>query len=55
MYLHFGFCEDIALKIAFATESDGNPLGTLYKYFIYISENLDDVFLTRLSSFVLGS
>lgn len=55
MYLHFGFCEDIALKITFATESEGNPIGTLYMYFPYIPENLDDFFSTRLSSFGLDT
>gem|GEM_PF-4873461 len=50
MYLVFGFCEDIASNIAVATEPGGNPFGTLYRYFLYISENLD-LFAIRLSIF----
>jgi len=46
-YLVLGFGEDIAFKMIFATEADGNPFGTLYMYFLYISENLDDFFSIR--------
>jgi hypothetical protein len=51
MYLVLGFCKDITFKMTFATESGGSPNGTLYIYFLYISENLDDFFSIRLSSF----
>jgi hypothetical protein len=51
MYLVLGLGEDIAFKMISATESDGNPFGTLYIYFLYILENLDDFFSIRLSSF----
>jgi hypothetical protein len=45
MYLYFGFVEETASTITFATELAGNPCGTLYKYFLYASENLEDFFI----------
>lgn len=51
MYLYFGFVEETASTITFATELADNPCGTLYKYFLYASENLR-LFLSKSQSLV---
>jgi hypothetical protein len=51
MYLYFGFVEETDSTITFATELADNPCGTLYKYFLYASENLR-LFLSKSQSLV---